>query len=322
MKTVFITGANGFIGKALMARFSDMGWGTVGIDLHADAPRNVHAANLMEPSAWQEHMVGCCLVIHTAAVVSNTADWDETWEINVRGTKLLIDVATDAGVDRFLHLSSVAAFGFTFEWCIGEDAPLKPMNNVYVDSKIASEHTVLKAHASGRIKTTIVRPCDVYGPGSRPWVVIPLETLKGGLFVLPAKGLGRFSPVYIDNLIDGLVLAATKAEGAGQVFTIGDGVDLSSKDFFAYHERFANKKGSVKSLPSWLANLLAALVQYSSRLTSQRSEIGRGTMDMLSRRGSYDISKAQRLLGYQPAVDLEQGMKLTEQWLVDNKLVG
>ncbi|BFM15321.1 NAD(P)-dependent oxidoreductase [Maricurvus nonylphenolicus] len=316
-KKVFITGAAGFIGKSLMARYRAMGWTAVGIDFNADPEQGIFCGNLLQPAGWSEHLKDCDLVIHTAALVSNTANWDQAWEVNVKGTRQVLDAAIAAGVNRFLHLSSVAAYGFYFEGCVSEEAPLKPIGNVYVDSKIASEHAVLQAHASGSIDCTIIRPTDVYGPGSRPWVIIPVESIRDNKFILPAYGQGRFSPVYIDNLIDGMVLAAEHEEGKGQIFNIGDGVDLTASEFFAHYYQFLGILKPVKTMSLSLAKGLSYVIQLVAKLTGKASEIGPGTMDMLSRTGSYDISKARQLIGYQPHIDLDAGMERTRVWLVE-----
>ena len=73
-----------------------------------------------------------------------------------------------------------------------------------------------------KIDCTVVRPGDVYGPRSRPWTVVPVEEIRAHRLILPAMGHGIFSPAYVDNLVDGIVLAATRDEAAGRVFTLSD----------------------------------------------------------------------------------------------------
>ncbi len=80
---------------------------------------------------------------------------------------------------------------------------MRPDGHTYVDTKIASEQVVLQAHAAGEIECTVIRPGDVYGPGSRPWTVLPVDAIRQNRFFLPAMGRGIFSPVYVDNLLDG-----------------------------------------------------------------------------------------------------------------------
>ena len=124
------------------------------------------------------------------------------------------------------------------------------MHNTYVpypDSKIASEQVVLQAHLDGRVQCTVVRPGDVYGPRARAWAVVPAELIKARRFTLPGGGRGIHSPVYIDNLIDGVALAASSPEALGQVFTLSDGIGVPYRAFFA---RWASRnEGSQSSIP-------------------------------------------------------------------------
>jgi len=312
---VFITGAKGFIGQALVERYRRLGAEVRGLDLMAAPELGIVAGDIDRPETWQSQLDGCDLVIHTAAVVSNTAPMDVAWQVNVQATQRLLALAESKGVKRFVHLSSVAAFGFDFPEGVTEDYPLRAINNPYVDTKIASEHTVLATHANGKMACTIVRPTDVYGPGSRPWVVLPLAMMKKDQFILPANGKGVFSPVYIDNLVDGIVLAAEKAVGKGQIFTLGDGIGVSCETFFNFHHRLLGKKGVPKSVSTPVAKLLAEVVGGLFRLFGKPSELGSRTVDMLSRKDTYSIAKAQSLLGYTPGISLEEGQARTEAWL-------
>ena len=317
---VFITGASGFIGKALAKRCTELGAEVCGLDFNADPDWGVVAGDLTKPQEWQHTLEGVDLVIHCAALVSNTASMDEAWRINVKATADLLECCISAGVKRFVQLSSVAAFGFDATETLTESQPLRPMGNTYVDTKIASEHSVLACHTSGKMDCTIIRPGDVYGPGSRPWVVLPLEMIHSGKFLLPAHGLGLFSPVYIDDLVDGLLLAATQIEGAGQIFNISGGIEPTCEEFFGYHVAMAGAKPPRKMATS-TAILLAESARVMVQLFGGKTELGRGTIDMLSRKTGYAIKKAGDLLGYQPQVSLEEGMRRTEEWAREEGLV-
>ena len=313
-KKVFITGAAGFIGKALSDKYRAAGAQICGIDFVADESRGIVVGDLSKPGAWAQVMAGCDLVIHTAAVVSNVADPDFAWKVNSRGTADLVDLAAEKGVKRFLHLSSTAAFAFDFPADVTEDYALKTNGNPYVDTKISSEHAVLARHARGDMDCTIVRPADVYGPGSRPWVILPLEMLKAGQFTLPAHGQSIFSPVYVDDLLEGIVLAAGLPAGAGQIFTLSGGIGISCEEFFGNHNRWLGKKGKVKSVSTAVAKTLATLIGGTARFLGRESEMGVGTVDMLDREHTYSIERAKTLLGYNPGTSLEEGMRRTEEW--------
>jgi nucleoside-diphosphate-sugar epimerase len=214
----------------------------------------------------------------------------------------------------------VAAYGFDFTATARESDPLRPMGNTYVDTKIAAEHSVLACHASGTLDCTVIRPTDVYGPGSRPWVVLPLEMMKAGRFLLPAHGQGIFSPVYVDDLVEGIVLAGSRPEARGQIFNLGDGSTPTCAEFFGYHAHMLGLD-RVRSMGTDTARLLAQAAGSATRLLGGDSELGRGTMDMLSRRAGYSIDKARQVLGYTPCIDLEEGMRRTRKWAVARGIV-
>jgi nucleoside-diphosphate-sugar epimerase len=317
---VFITGASGFIGKALARRCRELGADVSGLDFKADPDWGVIAGDLTQPEQWSQALEGVDMVIHTAALVSNTASMDQAWQINVKATANLLNHCGDAGVKRFVQLSSVAAYGFDATETLTEDQPLRPMGNTYVDTKIASEHIVLACHAGGKMDCTVVRPGDVYGPGSRPWLVLPIEMMKAGKFLLPAHGHGLFSPVYIDDLVEGLLLSATADSGRGQIFNISGGIEPSCAEFFAYHAKMAGAKAP-RTMSTASAMLLAESSRMLLQLFGRSTELGRGTIDMLSRHAGYSIEKAAGLLAYRPQVTLEEGMDISEQWARETGLI-
>jgi nucleoside-diphosphate-sugar epimerase len=313
---VFITGANGFIGRSLARRYRTLGAEVCGIDFVADPEWGVIAADMLQPGQWRHVIDGSELAIHTAALLSNTAAMHDAWRTNVLGTYRVIEAAEAAGVKRLLHVSSVAVFGFDHLEDVDENAPLKTINHPYVDTKILGEYAVLQAHASGRLPATVIRPGDVYGPGSRPWVLLPLEMIRVGRFLLPAHGKGVFSPVYIDDLVDGIVIAGSSSAAIGQIFSLTGAEKPSCAEYFSYIARMAGKSG-VRTLSTPAANLVSDLGGSAARLLGRKSELGRNTVRMLSRRAGYSITKAQRLLGYQPRVTLAEGMQRVERWLRD-----
>ena len=130
---------------------------------------------------WADALAGVDTVVHTAAIVSTVAPIDKAWEVNVLGTRKVLDAAIAAGVGRFVHLSSVAAYGFDFPENVDETYPVRVSGGLssYTDTKVNSEQVVLAAHAAGEIECVVVRPCDVYGPGS-VWIREPLALVKSG----------------------------------------------------------------------------------------------------------------------------------------------
>ena len=310
---LFLTGALGFIGRAIADRYAAEGWEVRGVDLTADPERGVVAGDVTRPGAWQSHADGCEVVIHLAARVGLGGTHDEFWPINVAATRHALDAAVRGGARRFVHTSSVVTFGNDFPDGVDEAHPVRPTGAPYTDTKIASEQVVLAAHVGREIPCTIVRPGDVYGPRSRPWVVLVLEAIRARQFVLPARGRGIFSPVYVDNLVDGYVLAASAAEAEGQIFTISDGIGVECRDFFAHHHRWLGVRGP-RTLPTPAAVAIAAAAERALRIAGRTTEANANAVRYLARPGTYSIGKARGMLGYEPAVGLEEGLERSRAW--------
>lgn len=318
---VFITGAAGFIGGAVAEALRAAGSEVVGVDQRPDPSRGIVAGDITEAGAWTSALDGCDAVLHTAAVVSNAVGLDGQWRVNVLGTRRVLEAAAAAGVRRFVQLSSVRAFSDTrFPPDVTEEHPVRPDGNPYVDTKIAGEQVVLQAHAAGEIEAVVVRPGDVYGPGSEPWILKPLAAIRAGQFMLPAMGKGIHSPVYIDDLERGLLLCLSEPAAAGQVFTISGGVGVPSREYFGYLVRFAGRRGPIV-VPTPVGVALAHLADAANRARGRRTDVNAVSMRYLARPGTYSIEKARRVLGYAPEVDLVEGMRRTEAWLRAQEII-
>jgi nucleoside-diphosphate-sugar epimerase len=173
----------------------------------------------------------------------------------------------------------------------------------------------LQAHVAGDVQATIVRPGDVYGPRSRGWTLLPAKMIKSGQMVLPAGGHGQIGPVYVDNLVDGVTLAASSAEGVGEIFTIADGYAIEIGEFFGHYARMLGKDG-IRTLPTALARTIAATGGRFEKALGRDTEMSAASIDYLAKRGgAYSIEKARRVLGYEPKVTMEEGMRRCEEWL-------
>jgi nucleoside-diphosphate-sugar epimerase len=314
---VFLTGALGFIARAVADRYRAEGAEIRGVDRVADPERGVVAGDVSGPGSWQDHAAGCDLVVHTAALLSLAGDPDEFWGVNVGGTRHALDAAARAGAERFVQFSSVLAFSPVFPDGVDERHPVRPNGMPYVDTKVASEQVVLQAHAAGEVPVTIVRPADVYGPGSRPWIVMPVEQIRAG--ILTAVPRGVFSPVYIDDLVEGVVRAA--AADAGRVYVLGGPGGVPNETYFGHLFRMLGRRGP-RVLPAPFLRAAAAGVGRALHLAGRDMEVNAGVIRYLSRTGTYSIAKAREELGYEPAVPLEEGMARCEAWLRAQGMLG
>ena len=138
-----------------------------------------------------------------------------------------------------------------------------------------------------------------------------MEEIARGRLMLPAMGRGVLNPVYIDNLVDGIALAAGRDEGAGQVFTISDGVGVTTREFFGHYAAAARAQGARRAHRGWSAPWRPS----PRRLPGDAGEVNAAAIDYIARGGTYSIEKARTVLGYEPAVGFEEGMRRTVDWL-------
>jgi 2-alkyl-3-oxoalkanoate reductase len=301
--TIAVTGAAGFIGGALCARLRADGHAVIGVDVAGDVDRR---ADVADPSSTIAALAGADAVIHAAAIVGETGRMADHVRVNVGGTRNVLDAAAGR---RVVVLTSVAIWGYEFTREVREDSPPHPCGVPYVDTKGAAEVLALRRGA------TAIRPGDVYGPRSGPWVVRPLELMRAGHFFLPAPGDGVITPVYIDDLVDAIVRAVRDPRAAGRAYTVWDGEPVSAREFFSHHARLLGT--DVRCLPRPL--LHAAL--RAGRLARVKPPVGPAALTFLSRRATFPNTRAREELGWSPAVGLEEGMRRTEAWARDAGLL-
>lgn len=305
MSTVAVTGA-GFIGTAMCRRLVREGHDVVGIDIDPAAAARVtetgaqfRRADVSDRGAVRGALAGADLVVHTAALLPGSGGMADSVRVNVGGTENVCVAARDLGVERVVHLSSVAAWGYDFKTDISEDEPLATRSShPYIATKAASEMVARKYGA------TIVKPGDVYGPESHPWAVLPLELIESGRLALPMKGRGLLTLVYVDDLVDCMYRALTMPEAGGAVFTAWDGDPVTAKEFFYRYARMLGKNG-VRTAPTRLLRQLMRLAP----------GVDPDDIVFLMRRAVYPNARAREVLGWQPQITLEEGMRRTEAWL-------
>jgi nucleoside-diphosphate-sugar epimerase len=320
--SALVTGASGFIGGRLAERLA------VEEGVHVRAmvrspkkaerlrkfPLEIVQADLLDLPSLRKAIDGCDLVFHCAALVRETGDRNEFYRTNVEGTENILRVASDKGVRRFIHFSSVAVYGMNPPDGSDETTPYQPCGNLYCDTKIASEKAVWTVHHETRLPVVVIRPTNVYGPCSNPWTVRPIKLINSGQMILINGGTGICNYVYIDNLLDATLAATKRDQSVGQVYLITDGFAATWKEFFGYYALMAGKP-SIRSVPQWLGKAIALGMEIASKFTGRPPKITREAVQFLTRQAHFSIEKARRELGYQPRFSLEEGMQLTEQWL-------
>lgn len=322
-KRALITGATGFIGGQLAERLAtEEGVQVTALVRNpAKAERlaslgvDIAPGDITDPASILSAMKGCQLVFHAAAWVSERGSRDEVWAVNVTGTRNMVDAAVAAGtVKRFVHVSSCAVYGSLQQFDIDEQTPPRIRGNLYGDSKVEAEDVVFTAYRKHGLPVVAARASQVYGPGSNQFTIRPVEVIKAGKMVLVDGGRYLCKPVYIDNLVDGLILCAKIEAAIGEAINLTDDSPIPWRDFFGAYGKMLNVN-SFPSVPFPLAWLIALYNEKKAALQGKSTSLNRGAVKALRSSNSFSNQKARTLLGWEPAVDFVGGMKQTEAWL-------
>ena len=284
--TIAVTGASGFIGAALTDRLRAEGDEVIGVDLAGDPDRR---ADVADPASTVAALAGADAIVHAAAIVAERGRMEDFVRVNVRGTRNVLDAA---GERRTVVIASVAAWGYEFARELDEDSPPRPCGLPYVDTKGATETLALRRGA------TVIRPGDVYGPRSTPWVIRPLEMMRAGRFFLPSPGDGVMTLVFVDDLVDAIVRALREPRAAGRAYTVWDGSPVPAREYF---ERLGGRP--VRTLPAPIL-----------RAAARAFGMGPAAVTFVTRKAVYPNARARHELGWRPSTTLDVGMARTREW--------
>jgi nucleoside-diphosphate-sugar epimerase len=255
---------------------------------------------------------GIDTVFHCAGII-HAKHIKDLYDINVDGTRMLLDAAIAAKVRRFVFVSSNSPAGLNVSATrlMLEDDPPRPYLN-YGLSKLQSEWLVNDAHRAGRIEGVILRPCWFYGPNQPLRQTTFFKMIKKGHPPIVGKGDNLRSMSYIDNTIQGLLLARSVAKAAGQTYWITDRRPYSFIEIL----QTVGKLLSVSIRPRYVPKVTGDVARLADSLL-QMTGLYNQEIHVLGELGesiAVSIDKAKRELGYDPEIELEEGMRRSIEW--------
>jgi nucleoside-diphosphate-sugar epimerase len=261
MKKALITGATGFIGCRLAEIACERKIPVVGLVRNwsgaarlARLSLQMSSGDLLRTESLRKAMQGCDVVFHCA--VDNRLGGRAHWRSSVAGTENVMKAALQAGVKRIVYLSSAAVYGYhPAAETTTETAPDFRSDDAYCKGKIESEKVALRYHQRHGSPVSILRPTIVYGPFA-PLTQHLCAAIRGNRVVLVNGGHGVFNGLYVDNLVEAMLLAAEHDDAVGQVFTLSDAHPATWKEFVAAHARAL--KLEPPALPEMTRDELAA----------------------------------------------------------------
>jgi nucleoside-diphosphate-sugar epimerase len=166
----------------------------------------------------------------------------------------------------------------------------------------------------------VIRPGDVYGPGSVPWLVRPLELARGGGLGVPAPGDGLMLPVFIDDLVEAILLGLLNGR-PGRAYAAWDGEPVTFHDYFERIAVIAGARGP-RVLPRGVLELAGGAAEAWARLRSQPPAITARAATFVDRRGTVSTRRIRDELGWEPRVGLDEGLARCAEWAQAQGLLG
>ncbi|MGB3365839.1 MAG: NAD-dependent epimerase/dehydratase family protein [Thermodesulfobacteriota bacterium] len=331
MKAI-VTGGTGFIGGKLVETLVEKGFE---VRCLVRKTSNVSHLNklgvelcygdLGDLEALRDLPKGGDVVFHLAALVTDWGDPETFYKYNVQATKELLESSIALGVKRFVYMSSSTVVWKSDFWNIHKLVDIDETypytenpNDHYNASKAQAEKLVLKYNDKEGLETTVVRPSNVWGAGDT--VILPRVAMAAKKGILHPMGSGdRFvTPCHVETLANSLLLLADNNKAPGNIYFINDGIKIQYMDFLTKQLNASGIDWSPGfSIPYKFAYAVAAILEVIFKFTKSKKPpvLTKMAVAALSGSRSYSIEKARNDLGYQPSVDMDDGIEELRQWV-------
>ena len=327
MKTVLVTGATGFTGGHLCSSLLKKGYrvkglALAGLDTNGLSKEGVEVVvgDLREKQTLISAVSGVDMVYHIAAVYREQGIPRKTfWDVNVEGTRNLLEVARNEGIKRFIHCSTVGVQGEIKDPPATEKAPYRP-GDYYQKSKMDGELLALDFFKTHGMPVVVFRPVGIYGPGDTRFLKL-FRYIQKGKFRMFGSGEVLYHLTYIDDLVKGIVLVGETPGIEGEVFTLaGDGY-TTLNEWAQIVADVLHVPISKRHYPVWPVLIAGAVCELLCRPIRVNPPVYRRRVDFFIKDRAFDISKAKAKLGYHPKIDLRAGMERTAMWYKEQGLL-
>jgi len=325
MAKILVTGAGGFIGYNLSPALSALGHTVIGVDLHypeevgkeGDQGFRPKVGDFRDWERMKEWLDGVDIVIHLASAhLQISLDEREYWNINVHSLRPLLELAQRSNVQRFVHVSSVGVYGNLKQWPANEESPCEPQS-IYGETKLAGETEVHKFSQETGFPVVIIRPAWVYGPYC-PRTLKIYKALRKGRFITIGNGQNLRHPIHISDMVESFRLAMEVPSAVGELFIIAGPRAVTTNELVEVFCKALDLPKPKIRIPYILGAAMAWGVETVFHLSKADPPMSRRSLEFFNTNNAFDITKAKNLLGFQPKLSLEDGLRRSLEWLESN----
>lgn len=323
MTRTLITGGTGFIGSRLALRSVDAGeevrvFGITRTPAEAENADTLRAVGVevIEGSVTDRDAVwSACrdvdVIYHLAAAQHEANVPDSHFrDVNVQGTRNLLDAALAEGVERFVHGSTIGVYGPAPSGPVTDSTPLEP-ENIYGVTKLAGEREVEARR--GDLRVAILRISETYGPGDRRLLKL-YNGIAKGRFVRIGSGRNLHHPVYIDDLVEALRTAAECPERVDGPVVVAGPRAVTSDEMISAVAAAVGKPPPRLRIPLWPLMAMAVVMESTLRPLGIQPPLHRRRMNFFIKSFRFDPALAEERLGHRPRVDFPDGAARTADW--------
>ncbi len=318
---ILVTGGTGFSGKALVKRLLDLGQDVVALDykegIKTDELRKAGAEVVIGSVADKDVVTrstqGVDKVFHLAAAFRELNVEDSYYdEINVQGSRNVLEAAYKQKVKKFIYVSTCGVHGNVEKIPAPETAAIKPAD-YYQRTKYEAEPLVAEYHAKG-MNTVILRPAAIYGPGDPERFGMIFRRVAKGKFPMFGSGKTLYHPLYVDNFVDVMVACMDEQAGNGEAYLIADEEYLAIEDLVTKVGEAMDVQVKIPHFPVTPLVVAGHVCEKLCKPFHITPPIFPRRVDWYRQNRAFDISKAKRELGYAPKVGIDEGLRRTAQW--------
>jgi nucleoside-diphosphate-sugar epimerase len=323
---ILVTGGTGFTGSHLTRRLLERGNQVVVIDNQPgifydqlkELGAEIHLGSVTDRDLVERATAGCEVVHHVAAMFRKVnLPKSVYWDVNVEGTRYLLDAALRHGVRKFVNCSTCGVHGDVKGESADEESPIAPAD-YYQYTKYEGERVIPEYLAKG-LRVVTLRPAAIYGPGDPERFHMLYRMVATGRFWMFGSGESHYHPLYIDNLVDAFELAAESPRGDGETYLIADERYVTLNELVTSIAEVLGVKLKIHHLPFWPLWTVAAACETLYKPLATEPPLFRRRVDWYRQNRAFNIGKAKRELGYQPKVGLMEGLAKTGVWYRENK---